>query len=114
MYYLGFTVSYFLMVFFLAVSPGDSHYNIVLIPYYIPAVSFFAERISREFLNAKYKKLCFALFACVVCSEGVLKYIDDAMGTFKNDSGKQLVRAGKMIDENTNETDAIISLGING
>jgi hypothetical protein len=113
-YYLGYTFSYFLMVLFLAVSPGDSHYNMVLIPYYVPAVSFFAERIYREFLNIKHRKLCFVFFACVVCSEGVLKYIDDALGTFKNDSGKQLIRAGKMIDENTNETDAIISLGING
>jgi hypothetical protein len=113
-YYFAYTFSYFLMVLFLAVSPGDSHYNMVLIPYYVPAVSFFTERIYREFINIKHRKLCFALFACVVCSESVIKYIDDALGTFKDDSGKQLIRAGKMIDENTTPDDTIISLGING
>ncbi|MDR0551098.1 MAG: hypothetical protein LBG72_03665, partial [Spirochaetaceae bacterium] len=113
-YYFAYTFSYFLMVLFLAISPGGTHYNIVLVPYYIPVLSFFLERISREFINIKHKTLCFVFFACVICSEGILKYIDDALGTFKDESGKQLIRAGKMIDENTTPDDTIISLGING
>jgi hypothetical protein len=83
----------------------------VLIPWYIPVFSFFAERIPRI---SKHKTLCFAFFACVVCLEGIKEYRSDAVGTFKNDSGKQLIRASKMMDENTTPDDTIISLEING
>ena len=41
-------------------------------------------------------------------------YLDDLTEMFYNDSGTQLISAGKMIDENTKAGDKIISLGING
>jgi hypothetical protein len=119
-YYIAYTFSYILMVFFISVTIGNSHYNMVLIPFYIPAFSFFAARLYDGFSNLKYKKLCFALFACIVCSQIILKAIDDCLDVVRfhefkrGDSGQMLIRAGKMIDDNTDEGDTIISLGIDG
>jgi hypothetical protein len=57
----------------------------------------------------------FAIFLCVAFSEGLTRYADNFIEiVFNNQSGKDLIRSGKMIDENTKDTDTIISLGING
>jgi hypothetical protein len=108
---VGYTFSYLLMVLFLSFSAGDSHYNMVLVPFFIPVLVFFIEIVHSAFSNIKYKNLVLVIFFCVVSSEGLMKYLDDALEMFYNKSGKDIVAAGKMIDENTTQTDTIISLG---
>jgi hypothetical protein len=66
-YYVAYTFSYLLMVLFLSFTSGDSHYNMVLIPFYIPAFSFLTCRLYYTFSNQKNKRLCFALFVCIFC-----------------------------------------------
>jgi hypothetical protein len=111
---VGYTLSYFLMVLFLSFSAGDSHYNLVLVPFFIPALAFFIEIVYSAFSNIKYKNLALAVFFCIIFSEGLIKYLDDALEMFYNKSGKDLIAAGKTIDANTTGTDTIISLGFNG
>jgi hypothetical protein len=113
-FYLAYTFSYILMVLFLSFSSGDSHYNIVLIPFFIPALTSFCGILSSAFSGIKSKNIALAFFFCAVFSEGLFKYLDDLTEMFYNDSGKRLINAGKMIDENTGPADKIISLGING
>jgi hypothetical protein len=113
-FYLGYTFSYILMVVFLSFSSGDSHYNVALVPFFVPAFTSFAETIYAAFSGTRRRNALLVFFLCVVFSEDLLKYPDDLIEMFYNDSGAQLVKAGKMIDENTGEDDKIISLGING
>jgi len=54
------------------------------------------------------------LFLCLVFSEGFVKYLYDLSKIVFDKSGSQLVKAGKIIDENTKPVDKIISLGFNG
>jgi hypothetical protein len=114
LFYAGYTFSYILMVLFLSFSSGDSHYNAVLIPFFVPVLTSFVGIIYSSFTGIKKKKAAVFLFLCIVFSEELLKYLDDLTEMFHNDSGTQLINAGRMIDENTKLGDKIISLGING
>jgi hypothetical protein len=113
-YYAGYTISYFLMVLFLSFSSGDSHYNMVLVPFFIPALAFLVDIMDSVFQVIKEKKIILVLFLCLVFSEGLVKYLYDLSKIVFDKSGFQLVKAGKMIDENTKPGDKIISLGFNG
>jgi hypothetical protein len=113
-FYAGYTLSYILMVLFLSFSSGDSHYNMVLVPFFIPPFTIFAGAVYSAFSGIRGQKAVFAFFLCVVFSEGLVKYADDFLEIFHNRSGADLVRAGRMIDENTKPGDTIISLGFNG
>jgi hypothetical protein len=112
-YYLGYTVSSLLMILFLSFSSGDSHYNLVIIPFFVPALTYLANLIHSAFSGIKIKNVIVALFFCCVFSEGLVKYLYDLTKIFNDESGAQLINAGKMIDDNTNLGDKIISLGFN-
>jgi hypothetical protein len=113
-FYFGYTFSYILMALFLSFSSGDSHYNVVLVPFFVPALTFFCGIVGSAFSGIKKKNIALVFFFCAVFSEGLLKYLDDLTEMFYNNSGTQLINAGKMIDENTGPDDKVISLGING
>jgi hypothetical protein len=113
-FWMGYTFSYILAVLFLSFSSGDSHYNLTLIPFFIPPIAGLFEALYSTFSSIRKPNTFIALFLCVVFSEGLGKYIDDIVEIFTNHSGKELMQAGKMIDENTRDGDTIISLGING
>ncbi|MDR0410231.1 MAG: hypothetical protein LBH18_07565 [Spirochaetaceae bacterium] len=114
LFYIGYTFSYILTLLFLSLSSGDDHYNFVLIPFFIPAITFIIETIYSAFSEVRKKKAALVLFLCVLCSKGMLNWFYDATKGIFDDSGKWLINAGRMIDENTNPDDKIISLGING
>jgi hypothetical protein len=113
-FYFAYTFSYILMVLFLSFSSGDSHYYIVLVPFFVPALTFFCGSLCSVFSGVKKKNIALAFFFCVVFSEGLFKCLDDLTEMFYNDSGKELINAGSMIDKNTGPEDKIISLGNNG
>jgi len=113
-FYLGYTVSYLLMVLFISFTGGDSHYNIVLMPFFVPALVFLINILHSAFSKIKFNELVLILFLCFIFSEGLVKYLYDISKLFHDNSGSQLVSAGKMIDENTRDGDKIISLGFNG
>ena len=108
------TISYFLMVLFLSFSSGNSHYNLVLIPFFIIPLTVFAGHAEQGLSGVRSKKWALTALFCVILSEGLVKYLDDAVEIGYNTTGKELVAAGRMIDENTGPDDTIISLGING
>jgi hypothetical protein len=113
-FYAGYTFSYFLTVLFLAIPNGAEHYNMVLIPYFIPALVFLTGILHSAFSMFKTRKVILVFFFCLVFSEGLIKYLYDLSKIINDKSGSQLINAGKMIDENTKPGDKIISLGYNG
>jgi hypothetical protein len=117
-FYAGYTLSYFLMVLFLSFSSGDSHYNMILVPFFVPAFTIGAGALYSALCSAlaglKLRRIALAFLLCLVFSEGILKWLDDFIEIFANDSGTQLVNAGRTIDEHTGPEDTIISLGFNG
>jgi hypothetical protein len=112
LFYVGYTFSYILTVLFLSFSSGDSHYNVALIPFFIPAIMVFIRVVYSAFsmFSEKKRKIMLALFLGVIFSESLLKYFDNMLEIFYNDSGTRLINAGKIIDENTTSADTIISL----
>jgi len=113
-YYVGYTFSYLLMILFMSFSGGDNHYNMALIPFFIPALVFLTDIIYSAFSKIKFRSIILVLFFCFIFSEGILKYFWDILKVFHDKSGAQLIAAGKMIDQNTKPGDTIISLGFNG
>jgi hypothetical protein len=113
-FYIAYTFSFLLMTLFLSFSSGDSHYNVVLLPFFIPALVFLVNIIHSGFSGIKTQKIVLVLFFCLVFSEGLIKYLYDLSKITHDNSGSQLIKAGKMIDENTEPGDKIISLGFNG
>jgi hypothetical protein len=116
-FYAGYTISYFLMMIFLSFSSGDGHYNLVLIPFFVPAITLLIEIFDSAFsvikLN-KTKNAILVLFLCFIFSGEFADYFHNLLTINRNKSGSQLVKAGKIIDENTKPGDKIISLGFNG
>jgi hypothetical protein len=62
-FYFGYTFSYILMVLFLSFSSSDSHYNVVLIPFFVPALTFFCGDICSAFSGIKKKNIALAFFS---------------------------------------------------
>jgi hypothetical protein len=113
LFYVGYVFSYILMMIFLSVALGDGHYNMVLVPFFVPALAFIIGIVHQELPKNKYKNIMLIFFLCIAFSEGIVKYLDDTVEIFTNNSGRELVKAGKIIDENTQPDDKIISLGFN-
>jgi len=113
-FYCGYTLSYFLAVLFLSFSSGDNHYNMILIPFFIPALIFLFDIMDSAFHGTRKKAVVIVLFTCIIFSEGLVKYLYDLTKIINDSSGTRLIRAGKLIDDNTKAGDKIISLGFNG
>jgi len=115
-YYLGFSVSYFLMILFISSSGGSIHYNTVLIPFFPPALTVLINQLDFKFIRENIRKTAVFVFLCIVFSEGFVILLFNIGRNFyyKNDSGAMLFNAGKMLDENTKDGDKIISLGYDG
>jgi len=116
-FYAGYTFSYFLMILFFSFLSSNPHYNLVLIPYFFPAISFLVDIIYSVFYKRYGKNLSLLFLSVLFClffSEGLSKYIWNLTKAFNSYStGIKLINAGKIIDENTKQGDKIISLGHN-
>jgi hypothetical protein len=113
-FYLGYTLSYFLMVLFLSFSGGGTHYNLVLIPFFVPALTYLAGVLHNIFSSYKAKYVILIFFFCCIFTESFIRYAFYLTNKLHDNSGNNLVKAGKIIDDNTKNGDKIISLGING
>jgi len=113
-FYAAWTISYIMMVLFISFSSGDSHYNLVLVPFFVPACVFLINILNAALSRVKHRYISLAVILCVIFAQPLMKYADDITEIFTNKSGKELIAAGKMIDGNTTNGDKIISLGING
>ena len=113
-FYCSYTITYLLMLLFLFFSSGDNHYNMILIPFFIPAIIFLFDFIDSAFHKLKVRSVILILFACFIFSEGIVNYLYDFSKIIHDNSGAQLINAGKMIDTHTKTGDKIISLGFNG
>ena len=113
-YYICFTLSFFFSVFFLAIiGTNYDHYNMVLVPYFVPAFSFFIQNIFNYLNNLKYKKAAVVFFLCIVFSGEILSGISYSITQITSRSREEYIDLGKIIDQNTVDGDEIISLGIN-
>jgi len=110
-YYAGYTLSYILMLLFLSFSDDSPHYNLTLIPFFVPALTFLADVLYRAFSEKKAKyALLFLLFGFIF-SDSFIRYARFLTLSRGDNSAVPLIRAGRMIDENTNPADKIIYLG---
>jgi hypothetical protein len=112
-YYFAYSFSYFLMVLFLSFSSGEAHYNMILVPFFVPALTVLAGFLYNAFSANKHRSLIVICFLSILFFEGIVNYSYDMSKIFFDKSGQQLVRIGKMVDANTNPDDKIISLGYN-
>jgi hypothetical protein len=109
-FYCGYTLSCFLMALFLSFSGGGTHYNMVIIPFFVPVFTSLTGLLFSVFPDGKIKNSVLVFFICIVFSEGLVKYCYDLSKIVYDNSGSQMIRAGKMIDENTKPGDKILSL----
>jgi len=110
-YYLGYTLSYFLMVLFLSFSAGNNHYNMVLVPFCVPAITVLINILYNAFQYKRVKSLIIACFLSILLFEGIARYLYDLSKIFFDKSGQDIIKAGKIIDENTKQGDKVLSMG---
>ncbi|MCL2094180.1 MAG: glycosyltransferase family 39 protein [Treponema sp.] len=113
-YYVGFSISYFLMVLFLSFSSGGVHYNLVLIPFFVPMLSWLITILGPHFARFKRPTLVLIFFMSCLFVPGIIRYGYYITHFIHDRSGANLKVAGRLIDEHTGPGDTIISLGING
>jgi hypothetical protein len=112
-YYLGYTFSYFLMVLFMSFSGGGNHFNLVLIPFFVFFFTYLAGVLLSVFSSHRAKHAVLIFFFCCIFTESFIRYAYYLTNKLYDNSGNNLVKAGKIIDDNTKPGDKIISLGIN-
>jgi hypothetical protein len=112
-YYIGYSMAFILTVVFHAVIRTNfDHYNMTLTPFLVPAFMFFIKDIFNYFCNVKYNKLCFAAFLCIMFSSPFVKGLNSLYSSFFEDqSRKDNIITGRIIDEQTTDGDKIIFLG---
>jgi len=111
-YFIGYIITYFLSVIFLSFATGNSHYNLILIPFYVPAIAFLSDVLLQLFSKVKYKYLAILLLFCITFSEGIIRLSYYLFFNF--DSGTKVKTVGRFIDEHTKPGNTIINLGWNG
>ncbi|MCL1994464.1 MAG: glycosyltransferase family 39 protein [Spirochaetes bacterium] len=107
-YFAGFFLSYLLSVMFLSFTTGNSHWNLILIPFFVPMIAFFSDLFLNN-VKMKYKHAALIILFCVAFSEGLARLGFYVFFTF--DSATPIRAAGRIIDENTRDGDTIITLG---
>jgi hypothetical protein len=115
-YYFSYTLSFSLLIIFYSFGRGVelSHNNLVLIPFFVPALTYMIDIIHKSLSKrfTKHAGTVVIFFFCVVFAEHIINYCFDFAKIFYDKSGSNLIKAGKLIDENTKPGDKIISLGI--
>ena len=112
-FYLAYTISYFLFILFHSFSGGGVHYNLVFIPFFIPAVTFLVSSVYTAFSKIRFRILFLSLLFCLIFVNGIIRYFYYFALPKIEGSGKELIMAGRLIDENTKPGDEIVSLGNN-
>ena len=111
-YYIGYSLAFILTVIFHAVIGSNyDHYNMVLTPFLVPAFTFFVKDIYKYFNNINNNRLCFVLFLCILFSISWIRGLYRLFTSFTDQSIKNEIVAGKIIDEYTTNGDKIIFLG---
>jgi hypothetical protein len=107
----GLLLAYLLTIFFLAVTRLNlDHYNMILTPFLVPVFTFCAKFVFDYFSNVKYKNIVLVCFLCIIFAESLSFWSYACFYTLKDTSRKELITAGKIIDQNTGTDDTVISL----
>ena len=110
-YSIGYFISYFLLILFLSFSTNLIHMNSILIPFFVPSLAFLVGATYSAFSDYKHKTLFTVLFFSLIFSEGIVNYLYDSSKILHDNSGAELINAGRIIEENTSVNDKIISFG---
>jgi hypothetical protein len=112
--YLSFALllSYLLTIFFFAIiRTSFAHYNMLLVPFLVPAFVFCVKTVFGYFAIFKFKKLILLVLFCFVFFKDLLSWVIAGYETIKDTSRNELILTGKKIDQNTDVDDTIIFLG---
>ena len=111
-FYSGFFLAYVLTVLLHAVigRPGN-HYNMPLLPFIVPALAFFVQSIFSCFSSLKYRKAALVVFLSLVFSNEIMTALWRTVIITTDKARIEMLEIGKLIDQNTEEGDTIISLG---
>jgi hypothetical protein len=112
LFYIGFTFAFVLTVLFLAViGTNFNHYNMILVPFLAPGVTFFIQNISQYLSNLKHRKIVTLLFLCIIFSSEIISARSYTLSRLTDRSRNEHIAAGNIIDKNTVDGDKIIALG---
>jgi hypothetical protein len=111
-YYIGYSLAFILTVtFFAVIRTSYDHYNMALTPYLVPAFTFFTVNVNKYFLNSRNNILSFSLFFYILFSTTRSVGLTNVYASLTDQSREDYILTGKIIDEQTIETDKIIELG---
>ena len=113
-YTLAFLFSYFLTVFSLAVIRTNfDHYNMILVPFLVPAFTFCARSVFTYFAGFRYKTIIVMCFFCIVFLKDIVFWLRDGYAIIRDEGEplNELIAAGETINQFTKDGDTIISLG---
>jgi len=113
-FYIGFILAFFLSVLFHAIIRTNyNHYNMIVLPFLVPAFTFFIKNICHYFSDTiKFSKTAVLLFLCVVFADEIFSGIYLTYVKLTDKSRNKIITTGKIIDQNTMDGDEIISLGL--
>jgi hypothetical protein len=113
-YTLAFLVSFLLTILFLAVIRTNfGHYNMILTPFLVPALTFCVKSAFAYFADCKYKTSIVLCFLFIILSKEMASWFYDGyiIISHKDKTRNELIAADKTIDQFTKDGDLIISLG---
>lgn len=113
-YVSAFLLSYFLTILFLAVIRTNfDHYNMMLVPFLVPASAFCLRYIFAYFADCRHKNIILLCFLCIIFLKEIALWVYDGyiVISHKDKTRNELIAVGKTINQFTKDGDTIISLG---
>jgi hypothetical protein len=115
-FYIAYALALFFSCCFIAMGKYASlHRCVVLIPLFVPAMTFCFDWLFRLFSQKKYSCIKYGapiLIACILFNKLIVAFAV-SLGAVYNDRKNDFIQMGQFINQNTNENDSITVLGNN-
>ena len=114
-FYIGYAISWVISFFLIGLSRMNyGHYYMVLIPLFVPVLSYCTDKLFKVFYQSKYVCIKYGLpilFLCAFFNHQVLSAARIVYGNINSGSRIYFSELGKFINDNTSPNDTISVLG---
>jgi hypothetical protein len=116
-FYIAYALSLFFSFCLIAMGKYDAvHHHIVVIPLFVPAITFCFDQLFKLFSSARYSCVKYGtpiLIACIFSGQIIFTALLSMNENIGHESRNALMQMGQFVDNNTNKGDSITVLGSN-
>jgi hypothetical protein len=116
-FYIAYALALFFSFCLIAIGiHGTIHYCMVLVPLFVPAMTFCFDKLFKLFSSARYSCIKYGapiLIACILFNKLIFTSALSMSGNIRHESKNAIIQMGQFINRNTDKNDSITVLGSN-